>query len=149
MENKHPQVGFYFKLSFSGISGTVDTAFKEVSGSTMEMGMEEIAEGGNNRFNHRVPTAVKFSNLVLKRGLAPKNSELITWCKNTLEGGLAEAIETKNIIVHLLNENGDPLNSWSFMNTWPVKWEASNLNAMNNEILIETLEFSYSSFTEL
>ena len=149
MANTYPPVAFYFKLSFSGISGSVDVAFKEVSGITMEMGIEEISEGGNNSFKHRVPTSVKFSNLVLKRGLVPKNSEVIDWCKSTLEGGLADFIETKTIIVHLLNENGDPLNSWSFMNAWPVKWSAANLNSMNNEILIETLEFAYSSFTEL
>ena len=148
MAHEYPPVAFYFKLSFSGIFGTVDAAFKEVSGISMEMGIEGISEGENNSFKHRVPTSVKFSNLVLKRGLVPKNSEVITWCKNTLEGGLSEVIETKTIIVSLLNENGDPLNSWSFMNAWPVKWAASDLNSMNNEVLIETLEFAYSSFTQ-
>ena len=149
MAQEYPLVSFYFKLSFSGVSGTVDASFKEVSGISMEMGTEEIAEGGDSAFKHRVPTSVKFSNLVLKRGLVPKDSELIAWCKNTLEEGPANFIETKNIIVHLLNENGGPLNAWSFINAWPVKWVASNLNSMNNEVLIETLEFAYSSFTEM
>lgn len=149
MANEHPPVAFYFRLSFSGISGTIDASFKEVSGISMEMGVEEISEGGNNSLKHRVPTSVKFSNLVLKRGLVPKNSEIISWCKNTLEGNPTDFIETKNILVHLLNEKGDPLNSWSFANAWPVKWAASDLNSVHNEILIETLEFAYSSFTEL
>ncbi|HBR53834.1 MAG TPA: phage tail protein [Flavobacteriaceae bacterium] len=149
MAHEYPPVAFYFQLSFSGISGTVDASFKEVSGISMEMGIEEITEGGNNAFKHRVPTSVKFSNLVLKRGLVPKDSEVIAWCKSTLEGGLAEVIETKNITVHLLNENGDPLNSWSFMNAWPVKWAAADLHSMNNEVMIETLEFAYSNFTEM
>jgi len=148
MAQIYPPIAFYFKLSFSGISGTQDASFKEVSGISMEMGIEEVSEGGNNAFKHRVPTSVKFSNLVLKRGLAPKNSELISWCQKTLGGGLSELIETKTIIVYLLNENGVPLKSWSFVNAWPVKWSVSDLNSMNNEILIEALEFAYSSFTE-
>ena len=145
----YPPVAFYFQLIFSGESGKVDASFKEVSGITMEMDTEEIAEGGNNVYKHRVPTTAKFSNLVLKRGLVPKNSGVITWCMKTLGGGLSDFIETKNIIVNLLDENGQPLNSWSFVNAWPVKWSASDLNSMNNEIVIETLEFAYSYFQEL
>ena len=149
MSNENSPVSFYFQLSFSGISEIVDASFKEVSGITMEMGTEEITEGGNNSFKHKVPTTVKFSNLILKRGLVPKNSALIDWCVNTIGGGLATTIETKTIIVNLLDESGSPINSWSFVNAWPIKWSASDLHSMNNEILIETLEFAYSYFEEV
>ena len=142
----YPPVAFYFQLSFSGVSGKVDVSFKEASGLTMEMGTEEIAEGGNNKFKHRVPTTAKYSNLVLKRGLIPSNSEVAKWCIDTITGGLAEVITTKNIIVSLLDEKGSPLKSWSFVNAWPVKWEVSEFNSMNNEIVIETLEFAFSYF---
>ena len=149
MNDFYPPVGFYFTLSFDSDTTGVDTSFKEVSGITMEMGTEEITEGGNNNFKHRVPTSVKFSNLVLKRGLVPKDSPIVQWCLDTLGGSLTEAIETKTILVSLLNEKGQPLNSWSFANAWPVKWSASDLNSMNNELVIETLEFSYSQFTKI
>lgn len=144
--NIYPPVSFYFKLSFSGISGQVEASFKEVSGITMEMGIEEIAEGGVNGFKHRVPTTAKFSNLVLKRGLVPKDSELAQWCMDTLTGNLEDTLETKMITVHLLEASRKPLKSWSFNNAWPVKWSVSDLNSMNNEIAIETLEFAYSNF---
>jgi len=149
MSDAYPPVAFYFRLSFDEVNSGVDASFKEVSGITMEMGTEEITEGGNNNYKHRVPTSVKFSNLVLKRGLVPKDSAIVDWVLDTLGGGLAEAIETKTIMVSLLNENGDPLNSWSFANAWPVKWSTSDLNSMNNELVIETLEFSYSQFTKV
>ena len=142
----YPPVSFYFKLSFSGISGQVEASFKEVSGITMEMGVEEIAEGGVNGYKHRVPTTAKFSNLVLKRGLIPKDSELAKWCTSTINGGLEEAIQTKMITVHLLDASRKPLQSWSFANAWPVKWAVSDFNSMNNDIAIETLEFAYNNF---
>ncbi len=144
-----PLAGFYFKLSFSGISGWADTSFKEVSGLVMEMGTEEIAEGGENRFKHRVPTGTKYQNLVLKRGVSFFNSDLITWCTDTIGGGLAETIMTKTIVVSLLNEFGIPVKSWNIVNAWPVKWETSSFDSMNNEIVIETLEFSFSYFKQM
>lgn len=146
MSEFYPPVSFYFQLSFSGISGNIDASFKEASGISVEMGIDEIAEGGINGYKHRVPTTAKFPNLVLKRGLVAKNSAVIKWCSDTLNGGLEETIETKNIVVHLLNEEGSPLKSWSFVNAWPVKWSVSDFNSMNNEIAIETLEFAYSYF---
>ncbi len=144
--NSYPPVAFYFQLSFSGVSGSVDAIFKEVSGLSMEMGVEEITEGDTNSFKHRVPTSAKFSNLVLKRGLVSKDSEIIFWCLKTLNGNLEDAIETKNIAITLLDENGNPLKSWSFANAWPVKWMTSNLNSINDELVIESLEFAYSYF---
>ncbi|SRX73500.1 phage tail protein [Aequorivita antarctica] len=144
--NEFAPVAFYFQLSLSDVSANEDAAFKEVSGISMEMGVEEIAEGGNNMFKHRVPTSVKFSNLVLKRGLVPKDSEIITWCNKTLGGNLDDLVETKTIIVKLLDENGNPIKSWSFVNAWTVKWAVSDLNSGSNELIIESLEFAYSYF---
>jgi phage tail-like protein len=142
----YPPVSFYFSLSFSGVSGQPEASFKEVSGISMEMGTEEIAEGGVNGYKHRVPTTAKFSNLVLKRGLVPKDSAVAKWCIDTITGELEDTIDTKNIVVSLLNENGQPLKTWSFVNAWPVKWAVSDFNSMNNDLVIETLEFSFSYF---
>ncbi len=139
----YPLVGFYFRLTFPLSLGVVDTSFKEVSGMTMEMGTEEIAEGGENRFKHRVPTGAKYQNLVLKRGITSLVSPLSLWCETTLGGGLSSTLITQTVLLSLLNENGLPIKNWSFINAWPVKWEFSPLNSMNNEILIETLELSY------
>lgn len=145
----YPVTGFYFQLSFSGISGSTDTSFKEVSGLVMEMGTEEIAEGGQNSFKHRVPTGAKYQNIVLKRGLTASSSALSQWCTQIIGGGLADTITTKTLVIKLLDENGNPLKSWNVVNAWPVKWEVSSLNSMNGEIVIESLEFSFSYFKQL
>lgn len=154
MSELYPPVSFYFQLSFSDVQGKVDASFKEVSGIGLDRGIEEITEGGNP-YIHRVPTYVKYSNLVLKRGLVAKDSEVAKWCLDPLGGislgpiQLTETIVTKTIIVKLLNEEGIPLKSWSFVNAWPVKWAVSDFNSMNNEIAIESLEFAYSYFKVL
>ncbi|WP_296382174.1 phage tail protein [Winogradskyella sp.] len=144
--SNYPFVGFHFRLSFPLVSGHIDTSFKEVSGLSLEMEMEEIAEGGENRFKHRVPSGAKYQNLVLKRGITSFDSPLSVWCESTLTGDLSTAIVTQTVLLSLLNEDGLAVKNWSFVNTWPVKWEISPLNTADNEILIETLELTYDYF---
>lgn len=139
----YPLPGFYFRLTFPLELGLADTSFKEVSGMSMEMGIEEIAEGGENRFKHRVPTGAKYQNLVLKRGVTSSISVLSLWCEATIAGGLSSKIITQTVILSLLDEDSFPIKNWSFINAWPVKWEFSPLDSMKNEILIESLELSY------
>lgn len=139
-----PVPKFYFSVQLGSQDNTV--SFQEVSGISMEMDTEEITEGGNNSFKHRIPTSVKHSNLILKRGMVPNNSELAAWCMDALSGNLTNQIEPKTIIISLLNENGLPVMVWKFVNAWPVKWAVADLNSMNNEMLIESLEFAYGYF---
>ncbi len=147
MKTYYPPAGFYFTVSFAGIKGKKDASFKEVSGLHLEMGVEEIAEGGENRFKHRVPAAAKFQNIVLKRGLVRPNSEVAIWAFNSIGGGLSKALKPKNLTISLLNEKGNPTMTWSFVNAWPVKWEVGPLNSMENALSVETMEFAYSYMT--
>ena len=60
-------VGFHFKVEFTGIETTQnDHQFQSVSGLSIDLETEEIAEGGENRFKHKIPVRTKFPNLVLK-----------------------------------------------------------------------------------
>lgn len=140
----YPPVSFYFSVSITGESGSNEASFKEVSGIAMERLTEEVLEGGVNSFRHREPSTTKFSNLVLKRGFVVKDSPIAKWCIATLEGGLNNAIRTNNIVVSLLNENAEPIRTWSFVNAWPVKWNVADFNSMNDELVVETLEFAYN-----
>ncbi|WP_410007013.1 phage tail protein [Aequorivita nionensis] len=144
--NEFPPVVFYFQLILTNTSGKEEVIFKEISGITMEMGVEEITEGGNNNFKHRVPTSLKYTNLVLKRGLASKDSEVVLWCMDAFNGISDVPIKTKNVLVRLLDNSGIILKSWQFSNAYPVKWMVSDLNFDNETVLIESLEFAYSYF---
>src|SRR4051794_34203464 len=149
-DNYYPPGAFYFSVNVIGALGVaslvtgIDNSFEEVSGITAEFEVEEIAEGGENRFKYRLPTQAKYSNLVLKRGVVTVDSFLAEWCGQTIGASLALPIVPQNILVTLLNESGIPTIAWGFSNAWPVKWEISNMNAQDNKILTETLEFSYN-----
>jgi len=145
----YPPVGFYFLLEYSNGNSAVDAPFQEVSGLGSELGIDEVGEGGENRYKHRLPLPAKYSNLVLKRGLVTGGSALAEWCKETTESDFGQPIKTQTITVSLLNGSGNKLMSWSFNNAWPVKWGVSDFKSQENAIVIETLEFAYSFFTKV
>ena len=146
MASYYPPVGFHFKGEFTldGVQET-DTRFQEVSGLTAELGIEEITEGGENRFLHRLPTRAKYSNLVLKRGML-HDSKLIQWFQDAVESFTFEPVD---VLVTLLNENNEPLAGWSFVNAWPVKWTTSDFKAQEGAIVVETIELAYNYFTRV
>jgi len=140
------QTSFYFNVKISGNSSATDAAFQEVSGLSKELGVEDVVSGGENRFKYRLPTITTYSNLVLKRGIAIVDSPLIEWCQDTLDSGLARPIQTKNIVINLLNEQGQTSMSWSFEKAYPIKWIMTDLKSQESTILIETIEFAYQYF---
>ena len=146
--NGYPPVGFYFSLGFSGVNTGVDAAFQEVSGIAMERETETIGEGGQNLYKYTVPTVAKYTNLVLKRGLLIEGSALAAWVRDTVGTDLSTPIVPKQVMVKLLNDQGQPLAAWSFEQAWPVKWSLSNFNAQDSSLAIETLELAYTRFTK-
>ena len=145
-DSTYPPVSFYFLVEFPDISGA-ETSFQEVSGIKTELNTEDVEEGGENRFKHRLPTSTSHSNLVLKRGLTSLSSPLVTWVKGILEGDFTNPIVPKSVNVKLLNEEGSPLMMWSFVNAIPVKWEVSDFGSLENKVAIETLELSFNYST--
>ncbi len=140
----YPPVAFHFSVDFEGAKA--DASFAEVSGISTEVATEELIEGGENRFKHRLPSTITHPNLVLKRGLALKQSKLVKWVQDMGQVGITDNISLKKIEVTLLDESAEPLMTWSFTGVYPLKHEIAALNAKSNEVLIETLEFSYQTY---
>ncbi len=141
---EYPLPAFYFKVVFAATAGHSDTSFQEVSGISLEMETEDLLEGGENRFVHRLPKSIKYPKLVLKRGIAELNSPLVKWCKAVLEGDFIEKITPMTVEVSLMDETGKPVRVWSFVNAFPVSWEVESFNSTKNEIAIEKVELSYN-----
>lgn len=142
----YPPVGFHFRVDFVGLAaGTVDSRFQEVSGLAAELTVEELAEGGENRFTHRLPGRAKYGNLVLRRGMLT-DSALLSWCEDAI---LHFQFQPVTVNVTLLNERHEPLAAWRFERAWPVKWALSDFKAQENAIVVETLELAYSYFTRV
>jgi phage tail-like protein len=145
MAGYYPPVAFHFKVEVLGLPPNGDDVrFTEVGGLSVELGTEEIAEGGENRFLQKYPVRAKYPELVLKRGLL-LNSEVLKWIRQCIED---ERIEPKNVDVKLLNENHEPLLTWHLVNAYPTKWAVSDLNSTSNAVAVETLQLFYQYFTQ-
>lgn len=138
----YPPSAFYFKVVFNG--DTSDSSFQEVSGITSEMKTEDVTEGGENRFVHKLPVGMSHGNLELKRGIAMLSSPLVTWCKAVLESDFTQPIVPKDINVYLLDGEGNYIREWSFENAFPIKWEVEGFNSTKNEVAIEKISLSYT-----
>ena len=143
----YPPAGFHFVVEFTGVNGIKreDVGFQEVSGIEAEIGVQELKEGGENRFAHRLPQAAQYKNLVLKRGMLT-DSGLIQWFRDAVESFRFSPVTVK---VSLLNEQSEPLCSWNFIKAYPVKWVVSPFDSSKNELVVETIELAYTYYTRL
>ncbi len=142
----YPPMGFHFRVEFLDTSGATkfpETSFQEVGGLSVEIGTEELSEGGVNDHSHRLPGKAKYGNLTLKRGMLT-DSKLVDWIIAAVEN---YSFEPVNVTVSLLNEKHQPLMSWHFFRAWPVKWSTSDLKSQDNTIVVETFELTYQRFT--
>src|ERR1700741_2002598 len=106
----YPPPAFYFTVTVLGApTADVDASFQEISGIQAETQVEDYAEGGENRFVHCLPKQAKYSNLVLKRGAVATTSFFALWCGQTIGANLSLPVLPSNLLVTLLNENGNPL----------------------------------------
>jgi phage tail-like protein len=153
---KYPSVGFHFIVRFEGIgqsasigpitvsTADIDTRWTEVGGLNVEMTTEELIEGGENRFVHKLPQRAKYPNLVLKRGyFSSLPSPLMKWANDAISNF---DIKPCQVQVMLLDEMHLPAQIWSFKNAYPVKIIMGDFKATDNNFLVESLELSYQLF---
>ncbi len=139
----YPPVGFHFSVEFEGLgTDAKDHQFQSVSGLSVDIETEEIAEGGENRFKHKLPVKTKYPNLVLKRGLLI-DSKVINWCKDAIENFEFKPVD---LIVKLLNEKHEPLQYWKIIHAYPIKWSVEDFNAQESKLVVESFELTYNYF---
>ena len=138
-----PPVGFHFLVVFELFPQTPqDFRFQEVSGLDVELEMEPVKEGGQNRFTHQLPVRNRYTDITLKRGLFI-GSGITLWCKNAIEDFV---FVPTNVLISLLTPEHLPLQSWYVINAIPKKIQVSNFNAQENSVVVESLVLSYNYF---
>jgi phage tail-like protein len=120
-----------FKVDVPGI--TIGR-FRECSGIEVEVETLDYMEGGSNDFVHKLPTRVKYPNVVLKRGVTHEEA-LAKWFFDS-----RVTPQRKSMTITLLGPGTKEVRSWTFMNAYPVKWTGPSLNASSNQVAVESLE---------
>lgn len=118
--------------------------FREFTGMGAEWETKDYPEGGLNTHVHKLPTRVKYTNVVLKKGITHE-SALLDWFARTQSGF---ASNFQELTVELMGPGGVTVRSWQFADAYPVKWTGPNLNASSNQIATETLEMVHKGFSK-
>jgi len=149
MVGYYPPWGFYYKVEFIlGPPGPLpadEARFQTVSGLSVEYDYESFKEGGENRFEHKLPVRTRYADMVLKRGMLT-DSRVIRWFLTAFRD---RSFSPADINVILMNEAGDPLRTWNVAHAIPKKWMVSDLNANESSVVIETMELTYRYFSIL
>jgi phage tail-like protein len=125
------------------IEGVPQAVFTELSGLQLETEVEEVVEGGNNGFVHKMPGRTKVGNITLKRGMT-KSNEFFKWYMDIAQG----KISRRNVSVIMYDAAGEPVMRWHFDKAYPVKWIGPQFSAGSNATAIETLELAHSGLRQ-
>ena len=142
-----PSIGRFIFAVDGGI-GEIG-AFTECAGLQVEIEVEEVQEGGQNQFVHRLPGRMRWPNIVLKRGITNSDA-LFEWFRKSSGDGFAgngNKLEHTTGSVTLVDAGGMKVRQWSFVGAFPVKWTGPQLAASHNAAAIEELEIAHHGFT--
>ena len=130
----------HFKVDWGG----TNLGFMEVSGLEIQYDTVEYREGSSKEFSsQKSPGRPHYSNIVLKRGMAPGDNEFYNWIKTIR----LNKVESRDVTISLMNDEHNPVIVWKVKNAFPVKLTGPVLNASASEIAIETIELAHEGLT--
>ena len=137
-----PIASFYFSVEIDG----VDIAFQDISGINAEFDVDEIVDGHNNGFMRKIPKRMKFTPVVLKKGICKTESmkSLLRTIVNQ-DYNLYDHVTSfrKNIYIFLKDEKGNNVMTFELIEAFPIKLNFGKFNSQENNIAIEELSYVY------
>jgi phage tail-like protein len=140
-----------FAVSISNQGG--EAAFSEISGLDATVDVIEFRQGNSGSLAPtKIPGLVKQGNLSMKFGIT-SSANFRQWIFNCINHQRAGSIRT-DIVIELLDIRSEarmaiaPIaNSnnmaWVLKNAWVTKYTGTDLNALQSEVAIETIEVAY------
>ena len=134
-----PLVGYHFHVEIDGVS---QAQFRECSGLDSENEIVEYKEAGagGQTVIRKQPGALKWSNIVLKRGIT-EVTELWEWRKLVEQGKIDKARKSGSVV--LFNQANQEGARWNFTDGWPSKITGPQAKADGNDVAIEELTIAH------
>ncbi|MGH1383491.1 phage tail protein [Kordia sp.] len=132
----YPLPKFHFQVEWGGTK----IGFQEVTGLDIEHEMLEYREGSSPEYSKlNMPGMVKYTDIVLKRGVFKGDNEFYEWMKTNQ----LNKAERRDITISLLDEEHAPVVVWKVLNAWAKKIQSTDLKGESNEVAIETLTLAH------
>jgi phage tail-like protein len=131
-----PLRAYNFKLLINNVT---EGHFTEVAGLGVLVERIAYREGGNNAQVRAIPGRVTYAAVTLRYGLTA-SQELWDWLMSAVEG----RVSRRNVSIVMLDSSGaTEVLRWNLINAWPQEWYGAPLNAMSQELAIETLVLAH------
>lgn len=137
---EYPLTKFHFSVDWGG----TPVGFTEVSGLDYETEVVEFRHGLSPEYHKtKMPGLTKYGDVTLKKGSFAAENGFFDWLKTTK----LNTVERRDITISLLNEEHEPIVTWSIKKAWPIKIQSTDLKADGNEVAIETLVLAHEGFS--
>jgi phage tail-like protein len=130
------------------VDGVEIGRFMEISGLEVHVGVEELDEGGQNGFVHKLPGRMTWPNLTLRRGITQQDT-LLDWLR-TSSGEQFTAngnkLTRKTAAITLVGPAGQRLRAWEVEGAFPIRWSGPRFASESAETPVEELEITHHGF---
>lgn len=140
-EELWPVPKFHFEVTW----GDIDLGFQEVTGLEMETQFIEYRAGNDPELvTQKIPGLKKHGNITLKKGVFENDTTFYDWFADVQTN-----IERReDITISLLNEEHEPVMTWTVRNAFPVKISGPDLKSDANEVALETIELAHEGIEQ-
>jgi phage tail-like protein len=113
----------------------------ECSGLSAKYDVDDYEEGGQNRFVHKLPGRLKYTNAKLKRAVDADSAKVARWFSSLAKTG---ARSTASITAY----DGDleVMATWGLVDVIPVSWSGPSFSVDGGKVGIEELELAHHGF---
>lgn len=153
MEQEYPWTKMNFLVTVDGLDNAT-AAFSEASGMEATIDVIDFRQGNSGSFSpNKVPGLVKHGNVTLKYGYTASNT-FRKWAGDCISDRRSTAMPRHDVTIELLNttggmgsdntaKSGTPANQYLLRDAWICKYTAPEMNALQSEIAIETVEIAF------
>jgi phage tail-like protein len=130
------------------VDGVQIGTFTEVDGLQADVAVEDLEEGGQNQFVHRLPGRMTWPNITFKRGVTDSDN-LFSWLQESAGDEFSRngnRLQRKSAAVTLISNKGERLRAWELTAAFPVRWRGPTFAASSNDLASEELEIAHHGF---
>jgi phage tail-like protein len=130
------------------VDGQAVGQFLDVSGLELTVATEDIVEGGQNGYVHKVPGRMSWPNITLSRGVT-QNDRFFSWVQESSGEGFAgkgNKIGRSTVAVVMTSQQGKRLRTWELEGAFPVRWKGPQFSSAGSDNLTEEIEITHHGF---
>ncbi|MGD1841159.1 MAG: phage tail protein [Thermonemataceae bacterium] len=140
-----PMTRFHFVVRIDGIEDDDNgIACTEVTGLKYKTEFIDYRPGSDPELKKlKIPGLKSYEPITIKKAVFKTDSRFYDWYKDVQSG---DDNARKSITIELLDEQHDPIITWTVINAFPSGFTGPDLSSTANEIAFESVELVHEGF---